>query len=223
MRLLTEFQCPFCQSAISPDDVNVSTDLALCRNCGKTSSFAEVAGVDGIPADVLEHPPKGIRTMRNSRGDRKIVYRRISPILLFLVPFTAVWSGGSLLGIYGSQFRKGEFDLAQSLFGLPFLFGSLVLFVAIAYLAFGRWEIVLQKGMGSVFAGVGSLGWRRRFEYDRSTRVSLRMTNVEVNDVRQQGICVRTGENEFVFGTLIKEEAKQYIVASIRQSIADDG
>lgn len=217
----TEYHCPFCQSVIAAEDVNVATDLALCRSCGRTSSFALVAAGSEISLDCLDTPPKGIRTMRNSRGDRKIVYRRVSPVLLFLVPFTAVWSGGSIMGIYGSQFSKGTFDLAQSLFGLPFLLGTIVLLSVIAYCAFGKWQVVLQKGVGTVFVGVGSLGWTRRFEYNHETRVGLRMTSVEVNNVPQRGICVRTGDSEFVFGSLMKEEAKQYVAASILQAVAD--
>ena len=44
----------------------------------------------------------------------------------FLVPFMCVWSGGSLGGIYGSQFFQSKFDLSMSLFGIPFVLGTLL-------------------------------------------------------------------------------------------------
>ena len=74
--------------------------------------------------------------------------------------------------------------------------------------------------------GVGSLGWTRRFTYDRSTVVGLclagmQRTNPLFRDsgtsvyVPQKAISVRTGEKELVFGTMIKNEAKQFIAAAI--------
>ena len=36
----TAFRCPMCHAVIPANDVNVATDLALCRACGRTSSFA---------------------------------------------------------------------------------------------------------------------------------------------------------------------------------------
>lgn len=217
----TEYQCPFCQSAIATEDVNVATDLALCRNCGRSSSFAMVAGQADISLAVLEQPPKGVRVSRNLHGGTKVVYRRVSPMLLFLVPFTAVWSGISMVGIYGSQLTKGEFNLETSLFGLPFLLGTIVLLGIILFCAFGRWELIVQQGEGSVFAGVGSYGWRRRFSYSRTTTVLLRLTNIQVNDVAQRGICVRNDDQDFVFGTLMKEPVKEFMAATILHAIGD--
>jgi hypothetical protein len=55
----------------------------------------------------------------------EITYRRLSPVVLFLIPFTALWSGVSMWGIYGRQLVQGKFDPAHSLFGLPFLLGTM--------------------------------------------------------------------------------------------------
>jgi hypothetical protein len=152
-------------------------------------------------------------------GETSIIYRRVSPILLFLVPFTALWSGGSMYGIYGNQIREGKFDLGQSLFGIPFLIGTLVLLGIIAYLTFGKWTIALDRGQGSVFVGLGPFGWTRHFSYNRNTLVSMRMTNVQVNEQPQKGILVRTDDVDFVFGSLLKEDAKRFIAAAILQQV----
>lgn len=217
----SEFRCPLCQSVIAADDVNVATDLALCRSCGRTSSFSAVSGSSEISLDSVNSPPRWIKAEKDFRGGMTIVYRRISPVLLFFIPFTAFWSGLSMWGIYGTQFRKGEFDLGQSLFGLPFLLGTIVLLIVITFLLFGRWKISLWNGTGSVFVGVGSLGWTRRFTYNRETLVSMRMTDVRVNEVPQKGILVRTNEKDFVFGTMLKEKVKQFIAASIMKAVTE--
>ena len=48
------------------------------------------------------------------------------PIAFILVPFMCVWSGFSLGGIYGSQIAQGRFNLFESLFGIPFIIGTLI-------------------------------------------------------------------------------------------------
>ncbi len=215
------YKCPFCQSNISTDDVSVATDLALCRSCDRTSAFSIISGSAEISLDILEKPPRSIKTEENFRGGKTIIYRKLSPILFFLIPFAAFWSGLSMYGIYGSQLIKGEFDLAASLFGLPFLFGTIIMLTAILFLLLGGWKITLSRGAGTVFVGVGSLGWTRYFTYDRETLVSMRATKVRVNNVYQKGILIRNGEADFVFGSTLKSDAKQFIAAAIIKEIGE--
>jgi hypothetical protein len=216
--LQPEYRCPLCQAEISIEDVNVATDLALCRSCGKTSAFSVVSSSTGIRLANLDNPPRWIRVDEELLGGTTIVYRKRSPVLFFLIPFTLVWSGGSIGGIYVTQLVRGKFDLSQSLFGLPFLAGTVVLLAVIAFLLLGRWAITLRDGEGTVFVGVGGLGWTRHFRYGRDTLVSLRATSLKVNGVPQQGILVRNGNEDFVFGALLKDEAKQYVGAAIMRA-----
>jgi hypothetical protein len=201
------------------EDVNIATDIALCRACGRTTSFSAISGTGEISLECLNNPPRSIRVEDGFNGDKTIVYHRMSPALLFLIPFTALWSGGSIYGIYWSQIRDGKFDPGQSLFGLPFAFGTLVLLAIIAYLMFGKWVVRLDRGEGSVFVGLGPLGWTRHFSYNRDTIVSFRMTSVKINDVPQKGILVRTDDKDFVFGALLKDDAKHFIAAAITKQV----
>jgi hypothetical protein len=215
------YTCPFCRAGIGMNDVNVATDVALCRSCGKTMSFAMIAGPAQIDMDLLDKPPKGIKVQREYGGGTAISYHRLSPALFFLIPFTAAWSGFSMAGIYGSQLREGKFDMAASLFGLPFLFGTCVLLTVIAYLLFGKLMVAMRDGKGLVFVGIGPIGWTRRFQYDRSSIVSMRLTNISHNHVRQQGICVRTDGKDFTFGTMLKDDAKEYVAAAIMREVSN--
>lgn len=210
-----DYRCPLCQSAIPADDVNVATDLALCRSCGNITSFSLVSGSSEISLDAAADPPRWVKLERDFAGETVITYKKLSPVLLFLIPFTALWSGFSMWGIYGTQLTKGEFDPGQSLFGLPFLFGTVVLLSIIAFLVGGKWRIRLQQGQGTVFVGVGPLGWTRTFAYNRDTLVSLCMTDVRINEVPQKGILIRNGSTDFVFGAMLKEDAKRFIAAII--------
>jgi hypothetical protein len=211
--------CPYCKAKIPLDDVNVANDIALCRACQRTCSFSTASSTSEISPKILDAPPKWVRMETGFNGEATIVYHRLSPMLWFFLPFTVLWSGGSMIGIYGTQIWNGKYDLGQSLFGIPFLFGTIILLTVILYMIFGKWIITLDRGQGKVFVGVGSLGWTREFSYNRDSLVSLKMTSVQVNNVSQKGISIRTDDKDFVFGALMKEEAKRFVAAAILQQV----
>lgn len=99
--------------------------------------------------------PEGLKLEETMAGFRLTISTR-SWAALFLVPFTLVWAGGSLGGIYGSQLAKGEFNLLMSLFGLPFLAGSVFLVAMTAMTVAGR-SVVEQAG-GKFSIRTGALG-----------------------------------------------------------------
>lgn len=211
--------CPYCQAAIPLADINVVTDIALCRGCGRTAAFSTIGGAGRVSLTCLAEPPRSIRVENGFSDETKITYRRVSPGLFFLIPFAALWSGGSMIGIYGTQIREGKFDLHMSLFGIPFAIGTLVLLSIIVYLAVGKWVVTLNRGEGSVFTGVGPLGWTRLFSYNRNTIVSLCMTEVKINNRPQEGIRVCTDGKDLIFGSMLKKDAKQFIAAAILQEV----
>ncbi|MCK5529403.1 MAG: hypothetical protein KAI74_06940 [Kiritimatiellae bacterium] len=213
-----EYKCPTCRSTISVDDINVSSDIALCRSCGNSYAFSLINSSADISEDTLNSVPRGIKLKQSFNGGVNIVYHRLSPAVFFLIPFTALWSGLSMTGIYGTQIKKGTFNLAESLFGLPFLIGTIVLLSIILFCLFGKVVVSLNQGVGSVFTGVGTLGWTRHFSYDKHTLVSLKRTNVRVNNVQQVGISITNDSSKLIFGTMLKKDAKEFIAASIMKA-----
>ena len=138
--------CPKCNREIAPDDVNVGKDTGYCQYCKELFSLSELQrNVKEVQhgEDLLllqQEPPFGVKLMQNTR--ETIVLARHSRLhLLFLVPFTAVWSGGSMFAIYGTQIFKHSFDLGRSLAGLPFVFGTFFLLFMIIYPLFS-WVMV---------------------------------------------------------------------------------
>ena len=210
-----QYECPFCQSDIPLADINVANDIALCRACGKTSRFSDLADSE-IALTSLGSQPRCVRVEEDRReGGLTIVYRKFPPVLFFLIPFTALWSGFSMWALYIRPLMRGKIDPSLALFGIPFLLGTIILLLVIGYLLFGKWRIVLRDGTGTAFTGVGFLGWTWKFPYDRKTKVSLRLTGAAVNNVPKRGICVQTGGETFTFGSFIADEAKDFIAATI--------
>jgi hypothetical protein len=215
------YHCQLCGGVIALADVNVATDLALCRTCGKTMPFSEITPIPGAAEVDLQRPPKGVRIEDSTLRGRSIFYRKISPIVLFLIPFTAVWSGGSMLGIYGTQLKEGHFDLARSLIGLPFLLGTVVLVSVILFSLFGRWRIGYSGGILTVALEVGPLGWTRRLACDRSACVNIRPAKWQRNNVPQHLIQVECQGNTLKFASPIPDEAKAFIAEAVRRTLAE--
>ena len=122
-------------------------------------------------------------------------------------------------GIYGSQIWEGDFDPQLSLFGLPFLIGTIVLVTIILNVLAGKTTVTLTKG--KVAVGTHLLGWRREreFECGKGTSVSLQLSSYRVNNVQQPEIVLTSSGQEFRFGAMaLSTEAKTYVAAVLRRA-----
>ena len=139
-----------------------------CPKCGEVIRVEDLVAVeDGGSNDaaLLSAPPPTHLAVKTDYDGiwpvTTIRFKRISPLALFFIPFTCIWSGGSLTGIYGSQF----------IFGIPFLIGTVVLLSACLFMLFGKRVLTLSHGRGTYFTGVGFIGRTKRFAYGYRTKV----------------------------------------------------
>ncbi len=165
--------CPQCGSTLPPEAINIVTDLAQCPECGRLNRVSVCVAADEVSQDVLRQPPPGT-WLRQEAGEIVIGAVMRSKAAWILVFFTAFWSGISIFGIYGTQIIKKSFDLGQTLFGIPFLIGTVFLVGITIYMIFGRQEWRLDEDGGSVFNGVGRFGKHRRFAWQDLTRIYIR-------------------------------------------------
>ena len=149
-----------------------------CPKCGEVIRVEDLVAVedDGRnDAALLSAPTPTHLAVKTDNDDiwpvTTIRFKRISPLALFFIPFTCIWSGGSLTGIYGPQFMQHSFDLQRSLFGIPFLIGTAVLLSASLFMLFGKRVLTLSHGRGTYFTGVGFIGRTKRFAYGYRTKV----------------------------------------------------
>ena len=150
-----EFHCPECGLPIEVADLAPAQGVAVCRFCEKPHPLA--ACQEALPYEqrniVLEQAvPKGVQLEETMDGFRLTLSTR-SCIAFFLVPFTMFWAGGSVGGIYGTQIAKGEFNLVMSLFGIPFLAGSVLLVALTVMTVWGRCVVELAGGKLSIRTG----------------------------------------------------------------------
>jgi len=220
---MKSYFCPKCGAEVPLSDINVSADLMLCKSCGETSSFAEAVNDAGDESVLVKAPPKHLRIETDPMDPERrttITYKKLSLMVIFFVPFTCIWAGGSMMGIYGSQIIKGTFDLTQSLFGIPFLIGSIVLVSACLFMLFGKRVLELKGGEAKYFAGVFGIGLRKRFHYDCQTKVSRGMATFQQKGQTTEDIQISPsdGSGKIHIFALTDDDALSYILEFLRRA-----
>jgi hypothetical protein len=200
----------------------VAADTALCRKCGSAFSFSELLhyGRDFNTAD----PPRGI-SFEDAPGGFIVSATTRSWAALFVVPFATVWCSMALGGIYGSQFREGDFNLLQSLFGIPFLIGSVMLISTALMLSIGVVKVRRDGDDGAVFTGIGPLGWTRRFRWPEI--VSVLETDAtytlhragQTQRVAAINLADASRPRQIRFGAMLSEERRRYLIWILRKQI----
>jgi hypothetical protein len=199
--------CPRCSAIIAVEDVNVREGIALCRACRNVVRASEL--VEGAPSSLDLAVPPGAWDVTEG-GERRIGATTRSPFALFLVPFMVVWSGGSLGGLYGRQIRSGHFDPIQSVFGIPFILGSLMFWaIALMHVA-GRVEVRIRGRDASVFTGVGPIGRTQRFHLGEFTSIR------EGRGGRGQASIVLEGARRVTFGQFLTPARRFFLAQSLR-------
>lgn len=208
--------CPRCGANLNDADVNVATDIGACKACGNVFKLSEaVGGVPAVPIDSLS-PPPGAWFTRTADGFELGATTR-SYAAFFLVPFMCLWSGGSLGGIYGTQLAKGQFDLAQSLFGIPFLLGSIIFWGAALMSVFGKNTLTVSGDNAVTFSGVGPIGWHKRFAWS-SVRSVVEESYRSGRNSLQTALFLQ-GETRIKFAGGISQARRYYLLQALRSSI----
>ena len=211
--------CPNCGAPLGDTDVNVANNVAFCRACSHAYQLSELVGA--VPAtkspprfDPTTNPPKGCWYRETMDGWTAGATTR-SPVAFFLIPFMCVWSGGSLGGIYGSQIIAGKFDLVMSLFGIPFLLGS-ILFWSFAILCVaGKVELTARSEDLTIFAGVGKLGWEKKITITGASRVYTSGNHFQYPGSNNANIIIE-GPSNTRFGSGLSFGRQMFLVQLLR-------
>jgi len=210
-------ECPACKQDIPAESINVAKDVALCPQCHEAFALSELVAQGRETDSDLSEPPNGT-WFRTEANGWELGSTTRHPIAFFLVPFMCVWSGFSLGGIYGSQIVKGRFDPVMSLFGLPFVAGT-VLFGAITLMSVvGKVTIRVEDGDGVIFTGVGALGWRRRVRWDDVDRVEEIATSFQSPGNSGRMLALE-GKTRLTFGSMLRQERRYFFRQVLRRML----
>jgi hypothetical protein len=206
--------CPACARPLEPEQINLQTDLALCRACGELS---RPSALDPESPEEWQtgHPPPAGAWHRAGMGEDVYGATTRHPVAFMLVPFTLVWGGGSMGGLYGTQIASGTFNPLLFFFGLPFLVGTIVLTSLAAMATAGRVELRLRGTRAEIFTGVGPLGWRRRVELSDFERVSIESAAPSRPGAQGQAILL-AGRERVRFGAGLSDARLRFLFAGLR-------
>jgi len=210
--------CLSCGAQILAEGVNVEKDVAFCAACHEAFPLSVLveSGSHFCQTDIPD-PPRGVWFVARPDG-WTIGSTTRSPIAFFLVPFMCVWSGFSLGGIYGSQIVQGRFDPVASIFGIPFILGTL-LFGSFAVMSVsGKVVITLDRSHGRVFTGVGPLGWTRAFDWKTVDRVNEEPIPSDSSNTGKTISLV--GKTRLNFGSMLADNRRYFIVQLLRRLLA---
>lgn len=168
----------------------------------------------------INNPPKGAYINHLPDGVQIGATTR-SWFAFFIVPFMMVWSGASLGGIYGSQILSGEFNLAISLFGIPFVLGS-ALFWGVALMSImGKVEVTLDSNGGHIFTGIGKIGQNKRFSWKdvNTVREDISVSRSSKGGSTTTHSIVLEGQKQIKFGSYLSSERRYYMIKTLEQLI----
>jgi len=139
---------------------------------------------------------------------------------LFIVPFTCVWSGGSMTGIYGTQIMKGHFNLGMSLFGLPFLIGSIFLVSWCVMSVAGKVTVSVHGDRLAIFTGVGPFGVTRTATLSDFKSVREDFGYGSMNSNRASRVIRLEGNRAMAFGSMLSNERRYFLVGALKTALS---
>jgi hypothetical protein len=231
---------------IPSEDVNVANDVAYCRVCNVSHKLSALtAGTELDTSIDLNNPPSGAWYTNDGEGALIGATHRSLGMALGALAFALFWNGiisvfvlvvlGDtlrLLGIPlphlphwfpGPDMNGVGMTLFLWIFLTPFILVGLVLIGACLSALGGRTEVRIRNAEGVVFVGIGTLGYRRRFDASAVKDVRIDDKQWSDNDGRRQRktyIIIETREGKLVkFGSMLAEERRKFVAGAVRKML----
>ena len=238
--------CPACGGDFRTVDIDLQGDKAHCRKCDRnfrlsslvnsnlddgsgthpgrfTVGSGDTAGVAEVPApttdspldDPTQSPPAGCYYHQTLDGWVAGANTR-SWFALYLIPFATVWSGMSLGMIYGQQIVHHKLNVVMSLFGLPFLMGSVFIWGLAVMMVAGKVRVTCQGDQLEVFTGVLGLGIRKRVPI-----AGVRTVYAAPSYARRGAVdyIYVEGARDFRFGSGVNFTRQQFLLKVMRYKL----
>jgi hypothetical protein len=207
--------CPKCGAAIESNAVNASTDIAHCRACNTIHKLSEVVGQPELEAALLVGVPKGAYERETLDGWVVGSTVRSGFLSAFLLIFAIGWNASFVASIVWA-IVQGRLGSALFLV-MPLVMGLLVGIVAL-FANVGAQEVRMASGVGEVFTGIGSIGWKRTFDPATVRGVRLTKSSTTVNDRVVDQIEIETDPG-IGFGVLLTDPRKRWVGARVRERL----
>ncbi len=236
--------CTKCRRTIPSDDINVAQDVAYCRDCNHSYCLSDLTfDNEPDPNLDLQHPPKGAWLIND--GSSTVIGATNRNLLnsVGLLFFGLFWNGIVSVFVFfaaASTLRHlhiplpdwvpapkmeggGDMGIGMTiglwLFLTPFILIGLTVAGGFFSSLFGRTEVRINSSLGTIFTGIGPLGWKRRFDTTQVKAVRTHQSrNNEGSDTFTILIETREGK-QLKLGSMLSNERRQFILAALRNAI----
>ncbi|MGA2853229.1 MAG: hypothetical protein ABSE90_03730 [Verrucomicrobiota bacterium] len=206
--------CPICEFGIPEKFIDLSEEKAFCPQCQKDfncSGWIETALV--VPGQLL-HPPHSAWFAETANGFKLGVSTR-SYDWIALIPVAAFLSGLMLFFTWGGfHATDREILMVLLLFLTPFYFLGLFLWICVLMSVCGKIEVVVDGESGTIFKGVGTVGWKRSFDWARVEKIRV-ANQYRRNCETRQKISIE-GNEVIEFAAGIQFERLRFMFIALR-------
>ena len=106
-------------------------------------------------------------------------------------------------------------SLGISLFGIPFIVGSVFILTLALMSVCGKVEVTVSGGETTVFSGVGSLGWRRRLDWTDVATIEEGPARSACGSGHGLGIIME-GSTRLSFGSGLNEKRHYFLLQGLK-------
>lgn len=234
--------CPRCGRTVGEEDFHVAKDVAYCRSCEETFSFADLVRrqelVEGFD---ISRPPRGVNCDVSPVGLVMKVSHRSLGAAVGLGAMALFWNGITsifvLLALSSTLHHLGvnvpewfpapkmdgkEMSTGMTLFLwiflLPFIGIGAGMIAGVLMALAGKTVVSLNNGQGSIFTGIGMVGWNKRFTPSSVSDVSIdeKVANTKNRSTIKREILIWEEDGREVrFGSQLPEERRKFIAAAL--------
>ena len=237
--------CFRCGKVIPSEDINVANDVAYCRACNLSHQLSALTQGTEVDGDVdLNNPPAGAWYISDGMGPVIGATHRSLGAALGALAISLFWNGivsVFVLVALAGTLRNLDITLphwfpAPNMNGAPmgvgmtiFLWIFLTPFIVIGWVMIGaflsslggRTEVRVNNAEGVVFTGIGTLGYRRRFDASvvKDVRLDDRQWRNSNGNLQQKTcIVIETREGKQVkLGSMLTPERRKFVAGAVRK------
>lgn len=241
----TDLCCSSCNAPIPTSDVNIGEGVALCRTCNRLIKLGELmSGAGRASGDDIAQPPAGCRIEQIGSEHTVVASARNLGGAIFFCVFAVFWNSitsvfvliaisGTVMQLAGSvpswfpapKMNGQPMSLGDVLFLwaflTPFILVGIGTFFGAFFMLFGRIEVRLNGAFGTIFTGVRSLGWRRRFDASSVTAVRIVKNGWKSNNRDMQSIEL-AGKSPVKFGSGLDDSRRAWMARVLQSLLVSD-
>ena len=207
--------CPVCKFEIPEKLIDLSEESAFCPHCQKDFDCSRWMKNKLVAPENLRTPPNGAWFKESASGFKVGVSTR-SYKWLFFLPIASGWSGLLLFFSWAIFFHPVDQATQMTVFVFltPFYLFGLFFWGCVLMCICGEVEIEVDEDSGTVFKGIGAIGWKRRFDWNQITKIRLSKIYNPSGMGNQQQIALE-GEKVLLLAKNVKAERLRFMLIAL--------